>query len=134
MPEIKNCIFLSKFLNMKTKIFSFLLAFVLIGLYSCGNNTDDKVDCTGVTPTYTADISPILASCAIDGCHGNVATQANINLTTYAGAKSGSANSKFLKAIKHQSGAEAMPPAGNDKLSDANIKLIECWINNGKPE
>jgi cytochrome c553 len=119
---------------MNSKVLFVLFLGISIGIIACGDNTEDKVDCTGVTPTYTADISPILASCAIDGCHGNIATQANINLTTYEGAKSGSANSKFLKAIKHQSGAEAMPPAGNDKLSDANIKLIECWINNGKPE
>lgn len=114
------------------KIFIFLpvLALTWVG---CGDKTE-KVDCIGITPKYTADIAPVLATCASDGCHDNVATQAGINLTTYENVKSGSANSKFLKAIKHQSGAQAMPPSGFDKLSDANIKLIECWIQNGKPE
>lgn len=107
---------------------------VMAFFVSCNKSSTTTVDCTGITPTYTADIAPILATCAIDGCHGNIATQAGINLTTYANAKSGSSNSKFLKSIKHESGAESMPPAGFSKLSDDNIKLIECWIQNGKPE
>ena len=92
------------------------------------------MDCTGVTPGYAADIAPVLATCASDGCHGNNGTQAGVNLKTYESVKTASSNSKFLKAIKHESGAESMPPAGFEKLSDANIKLIECWIKNGKPE
>lgn len=117
----------------KSNLFLFSLILFAFTL-GCTDKTDTTVDCTGLTPTYTADISVILSTCAIDGCHGSIATMANLNLTTYENAKSGSSNSKFLKAIKHESGVEAMPPAGFTKLSDSQIKLIECWIQNGKPE
>ncbi|MBK6361998.1 MAG: hypothetical protein IPL63_06345 [Saprospiraceae bacterium] len=109
-----------------------IASFIFVG---CGHDPVEKIDCSGITPTYSADIAPILnATCADDGCHGNVNTQAGIKLTNYAEAKAGSGNSKFLKAIKYQSGATAMPPDPAFKLSDAQVKLIECWIQNGKPE
>ncbi|MFZ1705562.1 MAG: hypothetical protein WAT79_14530 [Saprospiraceae bacterium] len=120
---------------MNVKLIFFLFTVVIFLFVGCNSSTSSNVDCNGITPTYNADIAPILtANCAADGCHGNFLTQAGINLTTFSGAKNGSANSKFLKAIKHQSGAESMPPSPATKLSDDNILLIECWIQNGKPE
>lgn len=125
---------MSEIICMKAKYFfvSFILWSILFT--SCNNDSTSNVDCTGITPGYAADIAPVLATCATNGCHGNSGTQAGINLTTYEKVKSASSGSKFLKSIKHESGAESMPPAGFQKLSDANIKLIECWIKNGKPE
>lgn len=131
--EMKNILFLSKILFMKIQYYFAALFLSALLITACGDD-EKPVDCTGVTPGYTADIAPVLATCAISGCHGDSGTQAGINLTTYENVKTASSNSKFLKAIKHESGAESMPPAGFEKLSDANIKLIECWIKNGKPQ
>lgn len=132
-PVLKNILFLSKILFMKLQYYFTCLFMSALLITGCGDN-DEPVDCTGVTPGYAADIAPILATCAVSGCHGNSGTKAGINLSTYENVKSVSSNSKFLKSIKHESGAESMPPSGFEKMSDANIKLIECWIKNGKPQ
>ena len=42
----------------------------------------DKTDCTGSTPTYTADIAPVLnSSCAISGCHNSQTRAHNLDLS-----------------------------------------------------
>jgi hypothetical protein len=119
------------------KVFTcfFIFGIVLTIISSCSKDDNNVVDCTGVTPTYTNDIAPILnASCATSGCHSALFPASGINLSAYTAAKSASINGKVLKSIKHESGVAAMPPMGASKLSAANIRLIECWIKNGAPE
>ncbi|MBK9255443.1 MAG: hypothetical protein IPM42_08150 [Saprospiraceae bacterium] len=115
------------------KLYLFLsIGFVFI--IGCSKDEDQQVDCTGVTPTYTNDISKIFnASCATTGCHSAVFPANGINLSSYETSKSASLNGKVLQSVKHSSGAFQMPQDG-PKLSDASIKLIECWIKNGAPE
>ncbi|MBK9151306.1 MAG: hypothetical protein IPM26_10040 [Saprospiraceae bacterium] len=110
------------------------LIFILFILTSCSKNESSTVDCSGVNPTYTADIAAIMnSSCALSGCHSAIFPASGVNLSNYSNTKAASQNSKFLKSIKHESGAKPMPQ-GSAKLSDASIRLIECWIKNGAPE
>lgn len=114
------------------------LIFMILGLgsllLSCGKEEIETFDCTGLTPTYTEDIKSIIdANCATSGCH-NASTQANgINLSTYALVVSESNKARFLGAIQQVSGYDPMPK-DRAKLSDANIQLISCWLENGQPE
>lgn len=104
----------------------------LLFIVSC-DKEDTKVDCTGVSATYTKDIEKIMtASCSFVGCHDSTTKSEGVDLSTYEATKTASKSSKFLKSIKHESGASKMPK-GLDKLSDADIKLIECWVSNGTP-
>lgn len=119
---------------MSNLLKSVLFFGLVILTFSCSKSEDDQADCTGIAPTYTNDIAPIYnTSCATSGCHSAVFPASGINLSNYTSSKAASQNSKLLKSIKHQSGASAMPQ-GAAKLSDANIRLIECWIKNGSPE
>ena len=116
----------------------FLVSISMIGfliLLSCSKDDTSTADCTGVTPTYTADIAPIYnASCANVGCHSGSFPAEGIDLSTYSAAKNESLNNDdVLKSIKHASGVKAMPQ-GAAKLSDDKIKLIECWIKIGAPQ
>jgi hypothetical protein len=96
-----------------------------------GNNT---YDCTGVTSTYTADVKPIMDnSCALSGCHSAASSQAGFDLSSYNAVKTAAGSAKFMGSMEHNSRYEAMP-RGAAKLSDANLKLIACWINNGMPQ
>lgn len=105
-----------------------------IGAIACKKESPVKYDCTGVTPTYEANIKTIMNnSCATSGCHSASSKRDGIDLSTYALVKSEAAKDKFLGSIEHLSGYEAMPQGGS-KLSDDNIKLISCWIDNGMPE
>jgi hypothetical protein len=117
---------------MNRSIITACIFLSLLFVISC-DKEDTKVDCTGVNATYTKDIAKIMtASCAFVGCHDSTRKSEGVDLSTYEATKTASKSSKFLKSIKHESGATKMPING-EKLKDADIKLIECWVNNGTP-
>jgi hypothetical protein len=88
-------------------------------------------NCTGVTPTYTTDIKPILnLRCATAGCHAAVNPAHNLDLTTYALIKRDFDLHEFLCSI-NQDGTCSKMPQGSAKLADADIKKITCWAKNG---
>ncbi len=111
------------------------LVTLLFLLLACNKDeTPDTVDCTGITPTYTSDIKAILdVSCAKSGCHDVETHENGYDLSTYATAKPVSQNDRFLGAIQHKSGFTPMPE-NSGKLSQENIDLITCWVQNGSPE
>jgi hypothetical protein len=111
-----------------------LLVFGLVFFFACSKDPDTNIDCTGLTPTYTADIKPILdASCAISGCHDAITQQNGYDFSSYESAKSASQGSRFLGAIQHKSGFVAMP-YNLPKLSDDKVQQLTCWVETGSPE
>lgn len=94
----------------------------------------DANDCTSsatttvdeiVAVSYADQIRPIIdADCQKSPCHG---TNGGIpSWETYDDVKAGAAR------IKARTGNKTMPPAG--PLSDANIKLIADWVDQGAEE
>lgn len=80
---------------MLRKIIHFYL-FCGVVLISCGKDST-TADCTGITPTYTADIAPLFNSaCATSGCHSSLFPAAGVDLSTYEKTKSASLNGKVL--------------------------------------
>ncbi len=75
--------------------------------------------------------SLIDASCATGYCHASGA--GGKYMTNYEETKASADYAGFLLAIKHQTGAAPMPK-GSSKLSDADIQVLECWIQNGFKE
>jgi hypothetical protein len=118
---------------MKTTTTLFLsFLFAILG-YGCKKEAT-TYDCTSVVPTYNTDIAPIMnASCAVSGCHTSNSNAGGINLSGYAATKSASMGGNFLPSIQHSGSADRMPKGGS-KLSDDKIKLIYCWIENGRLE
>lgn len=116
-------------------MFRLICVLFIIGFLACSDSDENtKVDCTGIAPTYNTGVSAILnASCATVGCHDNISKTSGYDYSNYTAAKNSAASDKFLKSIKHQSGAEKMP-SGGSKLPDATIKILECWVQNGRPE
>ena len=111
----------------------FLFSLVLL-LPGCKKEEASPIDCTGLTPTYTSDIRTILDShCAISGCHNTFSHQEGIDLSNYQDASAASHNANFLGAIQHKKGYQPMPKDA-PKLSDSNIQLMTCWVQNGSPE
>jgi len=105
---------------------------MLITLSSCKHVV--KYDCTGVTPTYTKNIKPILdATCARSGCHGANDPEGDINLSNYQDAAAASRKNSFMGTIQHKPFYQNMPKDG-DRLPDSQIHLLSCWIENGSPE
>ncbi len=112
----------------------FCLLTALMVLASCGKDPADMSDCSGQSPTYTAEIKPILdASCAKSGCHDATTAQNGVNLSTYASASAVSQQSRFLGVIQHKAGFPPMPKDGS-KLPNSQIELLTCWVQNGSPQ
>lgn len=118
---------------IKTKILSFIFVAGLV-LVACEKEPVDIFDCSGLNPTYTADIKPILdTSCAKSGCHNAATAKKGINLSNYASASDVSQEDRFLGAIQHKKGYAKMPDDAG-KLPDAQVRLLTCWVQNGSPQ
>lgn len=100
---------------------------ILTVLQSC---KDKKLEpeCNGGAPTYDNGISAIINSkCTNSLCHGPGAAQAEF--TTYAGMSLSISNGNFNKKVLED---QSMPK--NDFLSQSQIDLVKCWVDNGYPE
>lgn len=99
----------------------------------CKKEETDVVDCSNVTPTYTANIKTILdANCATSGCHNSSSKKSGYDLSTYETTKTAAANTAFVGSVQHKSGYSKMPRDAS-KLSDADVKSITCWVQSGMP-
>jgi len=117
------------------KKLTFIIA--ICGMASCNDSADsnakymESTDCTGVTPTYTADVAPIInTNCALSGCHTAMSPSHGLNLQGYQVVKSTFNQHKLLCAIHHGSDCNAMPQ-GAPQLSEEDILTITCWAKNG---
>ena len=97
-----------------------------------------KPDPTAVTPVLFADkIAPIFkANCNV--CHGAPSIKGGLDTRTLASIAKGGDNGTAVAAndlaksyLWMQIESGAMPPAGKDKLTPAEIKLIKDWILSG---
>ena len=110
-----------------------LFAIVLLVL-ACSCKHVVTYDCTGVAPTYTQNVKPILdATCSGSECHTHGQTEGGIDLSTYAGASAASKEKSFMGTIQHKPFYKKMPE-GADRLTDPQIHVLFCWIENGSPE
>jgi hypothetical protein len=79
---------------------------------------------TGVS--YANEIKPIItATCALPQCHD--AAQGARNWTTYDNVKGNATN------IKTRTGNGSMPTGNGLKLTQEQINLIACWVDDGAP-
>lgn len=119
----------------RTYFFIGLVTLLVSNLLSCTNdkanvtptnNSNNKCD---TTFAFNSRINVILQTNCY-GCHSE--TDVNFPMKPFTKLQTAvlASNSLFLKSIKHQSGASAMPKNAT-KLSDCDIAAIEKWIING---
>jgi cytochrome c553 len=114
------------------KINIIIIIICMASFIACKKKT--VYDCTGVTSTYTSNVKPIIdAKCATSGCHNDISKADGFDFSNYGQIKTHTTHASFLGSIEHAKGYAAMPQNGS-KLSDAEIKLIACWIQNGSPQ
>ncbi len=120
------------------KITIFLFAIVLFAVACQDDDKDITVTvpqdlCDSLDILYTQNVAPILENSGCSGtyCHGSGA--GGVNLSDWVNTKAAAESPKFLKAIKHELGASAMPK-GRFQLNDQQIETIECWIKSGSRE
>ena len=138
-------------------LFSFILSLIFLVFWSCSDagkdplSSGDETDCTqgggaaindacGVCDgngstcniSYFLTIQPIFtANCT--GCHGG---SGGLTLTSYSDLMGNnvvnpgnSTASKLIQKLKGTSGTQM--PKNQDPLDEANINLIETWIDEG---
>lgn len=132
-----------------------LLVFTLISIFVSGcadqivSECDDPVEPSGSPKLNTfSGIQEKLftTTCALSGCHGDNATQANLLLTAgnaysnlvnvqgsvysqYERVVPGDSENSLLIKVLRGDGVAQMPPSG--KLDDAVIDSVAIWIDNG---
>jgi hypothetical protein len=116
---------------MKNKILSYLfisttfvcLAFLPIGCSK--DNLEDNLNCSDFgTLSYKSNIAPlIIANCATSACHTTGFSAGDF--TSHTGVLTKVNNGSMRKRTLDGT----MPP--NSKISDDQIRMIVCWIDNG---
>ena len=99
---------------------------------------DDPVAAGRASPSFSADISPILTnSCAKSGCHVAGGPH-DIDLRTYESLIKGGDDGAIVIAgnakeseIVEEIVEGKMPPPPNEPLEAAQVQLIIDWINEG---
>ena len=122
-----------------------LLSIISLSFFSCDkkigknllilpSNTLAVSECD--TITYSKHIKPIInlyCGSAADGgvgCHAGGVPSGSVDLDTYNELMI-QVNSGQLKKTVFSSEPKQMPPEDKDQLTDAQKKLINCWLNNG---
>ena len=117
---------------MKKILTTFIvLITVATGAYlsSCNPKKEITKTACASSPTYTADIKPIMdLSCM--PCHSSENHKHNIDLSSYEGTKAAAGAKSFMGSVKHEVGFDEMPMK-KDKLNDATIEKLSCWVQNG---
>jgi cytochrome c553 len=108
-----------------------ILGLIVVALVACKTQkaTTTSTASVPLNPTYLTDVKPIVDASCGNKCHSASKTAGGIDLSNYEGVKKASLNNHLLQAIKHESGAKAMPRFAG-KLNDVSIATIEKWINN----
>lgn len=123
--------------NKKLFLASFSLITIVVFVFTA---CDKKVGKTPViaapsqnecdTITYTKHIKPIIdANCV--SCHGATSPSAGLPLVDYTEVKSAADLGK-IKARVVDGNPSFMPQGG--QLPPGQIKLINCWLGNGKKQ
>jgi hypothetical protein len=95
--------------------------------------TKDKVQPAPVdtacsdTISFANDILPIMEN-NCTGCHNANNTSGGYDLTNHAGVTLNTG--KLYGSIVHDGSASSMPQGG-DKIANASIQKVYCWINQG---
>jgi hypothetical protein len=110
------------------KISTLGILILFICFISCKKNNSTSSaytpDCSGTTPTFAANVEPIiLSACATSGCHNSGSNQGPGALTTYSQIKSS------ISSIRSSVVSGRMPQGTS--LSTAQKNSIVCWIDAG---
>lgn len=121
----------------KTLIFLCLGLLIVLVMSSCGDENNmmgdmEPEECTD-NPRFTADVEMIINSnCAYSGCH--VAGTGLPVLTSYDDVKVQIENGRFEDRVLVR---QNMPPGnatGPTELSETDLHILSCWIEQGYPE
>ena len=89
------------------------------------NVEEDHVDCSAVETYYTENVAPILSSNCV-GCHPG---QGGLSLDSYTSVYSAIKSGNVLDRVNRNSGENGFMPQGGQKLSKANLDILETFFD-----
>jgi hypothetical protein len=114
----------------------FLVLAILLGfliMHSCTYHKGEIVSveiCDTMDVTYNSGIADIVnSSCTFSGCHEAGAGFGDF--TTYTALKEKADGGQLQDRVLDQ---KNMPPSGYTALTEDQLQLIDCWLQNGAPE
>jgi hypothetical protein len=141
-----------KSLNTPAMSRYFLIPFLLLLTlsYSCKKETEDPPPpvseaCADVNSAFNSEVFPLLVNnCANSGCHSNASASAGLRFTDYNQIKQSIELDQqgFLNSINFAGSDSTIwmprtiadaPATIDNKLPQAAIDKIECWIERGMP-
>ena len=127
-------------MNKLLVISSFLLVF-----WACNSDVIEPAEgCDLIETSYTTNVKPIIdQTCAYSGCHDGSGGIGPGNYTSYQGMLSFLQNGSFANRVVTQKDnpSRGMPPnmsvypqSQRDDLTEAELEIITCWLQEGFPE
>ena len=112
---------------MKNTILSSLLIFGTLFVISCktpkSTSTVQETVCESPAPSYAANVKTIIdTKCSVNGCHSRGRGDLRVFENLKHNADDGQLKQKVVVS-------KSMPP--DQKLSEAEIKMIDCWLKDG---
>jgi uncharacterized membrane protein len=109
---------------MKIRGIIYFLSTVSILTAGCDYNKSDILpDCATVPARFADDVLPLIQAKCATACHNAFSTNAGGPFTTYSQIKAKADLIKFMVETRQ------MPQNGT--LTDAEIKVISCWVDAG---
>ncbi len=109
---------------MTTKLGIYVLLTVLVAAAGCDYNKSDILpDCATVPARFADDVLPLIQNRCATACHNAFSTNAGGPFTNYSQIKAKADLIKFMVETRQ------MPQNGT--LTDAEIKVISCWVDAG---
>lgn len=104
------------------------IALMVVLLFACKkdseNKSEDTVDCSTITTTFSATVSPlILSSCAKSGCHATGSTNGPGALTNYTQI--------FNSRVRIRAVVASGEMPQDATFSAQQKAIITCWIDAG---
>ena len=89
------------------------------------NNTED---CSAVETYYAETVAPILSSNCI-ACHSGSTAAAGLSLDSYTSVYSAIKSGNVLDRVNRNSGDNGFMPQGGQKLSNANLDILQTFFD-----
>ncbi len=132
---------------MITKTSYAFFIMILVSLLACTNDVlpppETPEFCVDTSPSYDTNVKAIIdESCAYSGCHDGAGGTGPGNYKSYNGLLSILDNGSFRSRVLDQKNdpVQGMPPNNDvypesqkDDLTEEELQIIECWLNEGYP-
>ena len=113
---------------IKRPVRLFVCSLFVLSLFWYGCKKEGNIVCDGSAPTYAIQIKTIInGNCNSAACHHAGSTVGDF--TSYAGLEPFLESGEFEEHVLQ---VRDMPKGGS--LEDADLVLIQCWVDNNYPE